>query len=424
MKRFVSLFILIYYVATQPIYSQTISATNTLLWEISGKDLKNPSYLFGTFHLLCPADMEVTDALKNKLKITQQLVLELDFDDPNMMTEMQKYMVLPTGKTIKDYLSTQEFEMISQFFQDSVGIPLEQLERIKPFVLSSFLYPKFLGCQPASWEQVLTQLAQSQQAEVLGLETVQQQMTTIDKMTFDQQANMLVESITKYNDMKKMAAEMVEMYKKQEVERIYNFAGQYFNEYAGLEKAMLEDRNRKWVPQMEKMIKAKPTFFGVGAGHLGGKNGVIALLKAKGYKVIPVANTDETSKSLVSDNAVAKLLTRKWKMEESVIPQAVEDVIDNVRKQNPEQAKQLETQKTLLTDGLRVGTVEYKANGKYEMKILGNVITGAWKLNIENTQLIRVDEKGEESVNEIVEITKDKLVIINTIKRKIIYIPL
>lgn len=124
------------------------------------------------------------------------------------------------------------------------------------------------------------------------------------------------------------------------------------------------------------------------------------------------------------DNKTATLLSRKWKMDESVIPQAVEDVLDNVRKQNPAQAKQLEAQKPLLTDGLRVGTLEYKADGNYEMKILGNVITGTWKLSADNKQLIRIDAKGEESVNEIVEITNGKLVIINSIKRKIIYIPL
>lgn len=404
------------------IYS-AFSQNTSLLWEISGKGLKQPSYLFGTFHLLCPDDMNVTDALKSKLKTTQQLVLELDFDDPNMNTEMQKYLAFTNGQTVKNYLNESDFKTVHQFFQDSMGMPFEQLINIKPFLISSFLYPKLLGCQPASWEQVLTQLAQNQKAEVVGLETVTQQMGAIDKISYDQQTDMLLESIMEYNKTIKEFAGMVDLYKKQDVEGIYNFSSQYLGEYAGIEKAMLEDRNRNWIPQIEKLAKAKPTFFAVGAGHLGGKTGVIALLKAKGYKVTPISNVDETSQAPTTGNQVAALLTRKWKMDESVIPQAVEDVLDNVRKQNPEQAKQLEAQKAMLTDGLRVGIVEYKVNGNYEMKILGSVIAGNWKLSADNKQLIRVDQGGEESINEIVEISSDKLVIINSIKRKIIYIP-
>lgn len=145
---------------------------------------------------------------------------------------------------------------------------------------------------------------------------------------------------------------------------------------------------------------------------------LLFILFTTGIQVIKAQTTTSNN-----DANVMNLLTRKWKMDESVIPQAVEDVLDNVRKQNPEQAKQLEAQKALLADGLRVGSVEYKADGNYEMKILGNVIAGTWRLSADNKQLIRKDQKGEESVNEIVEITNDKLIVINSIKRKIIYIP-
>ena len=53
---------------------------------------------------------------------------------------------------------------------------------------------------------------------------------------------------------------------------------------------MLSGRNKDWIPKMEKMMADKPSFFGVGAMHLGGKNGVINLLKEAGYTVEAVAN--------------------------------------------------------------------------------------------------------------------------------------
>ena len=55
---------------------------NTLLWEISGKDLKKPSYLFGTFHILCKDDIQFSENLQTALKASQQVYFEMDLDDP------------------------------------------------------------------------------------------------------------------------------------------------------------------------------------------------------------------------------------------------------------------------------------------------------------------------------------------------------
>ncbi|HMO41494.1 MAG TPA: TraB/GumN family protein [Saprospiraceae bacterium] len=422
MKKVMFLFAaILLYLTVQPTFAQS---DNTLLWEISGKGLKQPSYLFGTFHVLCPEDLMVTDAIRNKLKMTKQLVLELDFDDPNLMTEMQQYMVLTNGKTTKDYLNESDYELVSRFFQDSLGMPFEQVAIIKPFMLTTFLYTKYLGCQPASWEQVLVQMAQAQKSEILGLETPQQQLAALDKMTYEQQAALLVEGVRDYDKMKIMMAEMVQIYKDQKMERIQESAGTYFAELEAIEKALLEDRNRKWIPQIEKLIKKNPTFFAVGAAHLGGKTGVIALLRAKGYKLTPIANVDEQAAAAGATDDFAALLVRKWRMDESVVPQALEDVLENVRNNNPEQAAMLEAQKGMIADGLRAATVEYKANGRYEMLILGQRMSGVWRLSDDGKQLLRTDDgDGEESVNEIVEVNNERLVLINSKQKQLIYVP-
>lgn len=420
MKKTICICIITFLFSGVNIFAQS---NNTLLWEISGKGLKQPSYLFGTFHLLCPDDLILTDAIKTKLKATKQLALELDFDDPNMMTEMQQGMVLTNGKTTKDYLNKKDYQLVSQFFKDSLGVEMEQLATIKPFLLATFIYPKYLGCQPASWEMTLVQLAQAQQYEVLGLETPARQLAAIDIMSFEDQAKMLTESISEYNEMKNMFAEMVSIYKEQDVEKLYNFSNEYFNEYNGMEQAMLEARNREWIPIIEKWSKEKPTFYAVGAGHLGGKTGVIALLRDKGYKVTPVANVITPEPKVNNNSSLTDLISRKWRMHESIIPQAVEDVLDNVRTQNPDQAKQLEAQKPLLVDGLRASTFAYNADGTYEISTFGQLMTGTWKLSDDQKNILRVDQQGEESVNEIVEITAEKMVVINSKKRTLIYVP-
>ncbi|SFF08844.1 TraB/GumN family protein [Thermoflexibacter ruber] len=427
---FLGLFMLGFFIGQHIAKAQ--NASSSLLWEISGKDLKQPSYLFGTFHVLCPQDLMLTEAIKSKVKASQQLVLELDMDDPNLMTEMQKSMVMSNGKTLKEYLNEKDYAVVEQFFKDSLGLPLDQLATFKPFMLSSMLYSKYLGCQTASWEMTLVQLAKAQNAEVLGLETIADQMKAIDFLPYPMQAKSLLESITEYEKYRKELREMLYLYKNQDIEKLYAISIDYFNkEMQGMEKVMLEDRNRNWIPKIEKMCKEKPTFFAVGAGHLGGETGVISLLRKQGYTVKPIENKQEIkNNTTVSEsnanqhNEIAKLLIRKWKPDESVIPQMVEDVIEGVRKRDAGQAKQLEGQKMLLAQMLSNVTTEYKTDNTFFVDIPNNPQSGTWKLSEDSKQIIRKDTNGKESVNEILEITDKKLVVLNSDKKKIVFIAL
>ncbi|MEJ2006212.1 MAG: TraB/GumN family protein, partial [Cyclobacteriaceae bacterium] len=99
------------------IYGQ---AESSLLWKLSGEGI-NDSYIFGTIHLLCAEDLSLSDELKSSLASTRQLVLELDFDDPSLMTEVQKYMVME-DQSLKDIVSEDEYALIKTFFEEKMGM--------------------------------------------------------------------------------------------------------------------------------------------------------------------------------------------------------------------------------------------------------------------------------------------------------------
>ena len=82
---------------------------------------------------------------------------------------------------------------------------------------------------------------------------------------------------------------MMDAYKAQDVAGLYNLF-KTSPEYEKYEKALLIDRNISWIPQMAELMAEKPTFFAVGAGHLGSENGVINLLRKAGYTVEGVTN--------------------------------------------------------------------------------------------------------------------------------------
>lgn len=265
------------------------SAENSLLWEISGRGLESPSYLYGTFHLLCPDDLVIPDRALAALQESEQLVLELDFDDPSLMMTMQLGMFLKDGKTAKDYLGEEDYQLVADFFTSKMGMPFGQISGIKPFFLSAMTLVFFMDCQPSSPEQRLTSLAGEQGKEVLGLETVEEQIGFIDNIPLEDAAEMLVSGIKELEDGGAMIDRMVSTYLEGDLDGIQDIIDSYMgDEYAEMSEELLVARNRNWIPAIEELISGKSSFIAVGAGHLPGEKGVIGLLREEGYAVTAV----------------------------------------------------------------------------------------------------------------------------------------
>ena len=81
---------------------------------------------------------------------------------------------------------------------------------------------------------------------------------------------------------------LVKIYKTKDLEKVYEEVKKSTTEYKKFDKVLIDDRNANWIPKIEKLIKEKKCFVAVGAAHLGGKYGVIKLLKDKGYKLKPI----------------------------------------------------------------------------------------------------------------------------------------
>ncbi len=265
---------------------QSQDLENSLLWKISGNDLESPSYLYGTFHLLCPDDLAFSELTEQALKISEQLALELDFDDPGLMGALQAGMFLKDGATAKDYLTEDEYTLVAEFFSTNLGMPFEALASIKPFFLSSMTMLFFLDCQPGSPEQEFANRAGELGMEVIGLETVEEQLAFVDNISLEDAAKMLVEGIEDQDEGQEMTSKMVTTYLAGDLEGIEDIIESYMDdEYAEFNEDLLIKRNLKWLPKFEELMREKSTFIAVGAGHLTGEQGMIKLLRKAGYKL-------------------------------------------------------------------------------------------------------------------------------------------
>jgi uncharacterized protein YbaP (TraB family) len=258
---------------------------NSLLWEITAPGQSRPSYLYGTIHLICPSDFVLSNALKDAFTKTEQVALEMDMDDPAMMAKMMQTMNMKDGNELKKLVSEAEYARLARFYKDSVGIGISMFEKAKPFVLMAPLFTAVLACQPQSYEMSLVGLAGKQKSEVIGLETLEEQMAIFDTIPYKDQMKMLLAMIDSLPQARREFKDLVELYKKQDIDALYQMTmGSAFG-MEGNEKVMLFDRNKKWIPRIQKIMAEKTTFFAVGAAHLGGERGVIALLRKEGYEL-------------------------------------------------------------------------------------------------------------------------------------------
>lgn len=264
------------------------AAANTLLWEISGKNLPQPSYVYGTIHLVCPADLLVSEPLKQAFGKSQQVVMELDMDSPTMMQEMQQDMLMKDGQNLQKLLSAPDYAAVGTYLQAKVGLPIDKVGAVKPFILSSMLYPALLGCAPASYEATFVKMAQEQKKEVLGLETVQEQLSLFDRIPYAEQGKMLADMVNQEAAAKQELQQMLTLYKAQNVEQLHTLTSASLFNFQQYEDLLLDSRNQHWIAGISQLATAKPTFFAVGAAHLGGPKGVLALLRQQGYQVRPI----------------------------------------------------------------------------------------------------------------------------------------
>jgi uncharacterized protein YbaP (TraB family) len=261
---------------------------NSLLWEISGNGLKQKSYLFGTIHLIKKEDFFFPAVFEKTLRKTDKLVMEINLGDMLGQLNAMTKMTMDSNRTLEDLYTEEEYAFIKKTAKDSLDVNIGQFESMKPiFVQQSLITSSIFGEETKSYELHLMTLALKNGIGLDGLETAAEQMSILDSISLEDQADMLLESLQNLHATRHSLDDMVKQYKAQNLDSLYALFEKEENmdEFQG---SLLDNRNKKWIPLIENFIAQQPCFIAVGAGHLGGKNGVINLLRERGYTLTPV----------------------------------------------------------------------------------------------------------------------------------------
>ena len=281
---------------TSVCYAQSKKAANnenTLLWEISGRGLTQPSYVYGTMHVVCADDAKMSIGLKNAIAKAKQVFLEIDMDNMDEMMSVMKFARMNNGLKISDLVTPVEYMRLEEYFSKNKSIlPFAMMNRFKPYFVTAIISEGMMDCnEKSSVEQIIMTEARNNEKDVLGLETVEFQASIFDSIPYEKQAADLVKYIDSIDKFRENTLEMVELYRKQEInsmDTLMEKSDPGMMEYMDL---LLYDRNKRWASQMPEQMFLMPTLFAVGAGHLGGERGVLNLLRQQGFTVKPLDNT-------------------------------------------------------------------------------------------------------------------------------------
>ena len=275
-----------------------------ILYRISGNGLESPSYIVGTYHFAPASFADSIPGMHQAMEETTQVCGELDMMDafkPENAARLLQTQTLPEGVTLSSLLTEDQLKRLNPLLLEVLGADLndedfaEQLESMNPVTVSTTLttmsyMKKFAAFNPMD---LIDNYFQSQALKngktVQGFETVDFQIGVLYNAPLQKQVEDLMCTVDNYEAVMEMTDRITDAYFSQDLQTIE----EVFEEEASFDCSnspddydiLIYDRNRNWVEVMPAMMAEKPTLFAVGAGHLGGEQGVLKLLEGLGYTI-------------------------------------------------------------------------------------------------------------------------------------------
>jgi uncharacterized protein len=264
-------------------FAQT--GNNSVLWKISGNGLKEPSYLFGTFHAVPEKQFVIGDSIRKCFEKSGTLILETNPDIPlGEQVKLVQRILLPKGQSCKDFMDSTIYIQFYSYLKDSLLIKEEKINKymtLKPVFMQTMLLMEFIE-KPRMFEKEFKDMA-GKRMNFDPLETLDEQLSVIDSIPNN---NQIPINPDEYK-LDKEYYKLLDAYLNQDLKRLDSLMSSESG-FDNIEYNLLTSRNLKWIPKIEASIINEPTFIAVGCGHLTGENGLIRLLEQDGYTLQPI----------------------------------------------------------------------------------------------------------------------------------------
>lgn len=270
-------------------FSSIANAQNTLLWQIDGNDLQQPSYLYGTLHAQDERVFNFGNAVMDAFNNCEAFAMELEMDS-SVTEEVMNAMVGQDGYDLRELIADSTYKRLDSVLSKQYGMGLFFFGRLKPMYLYLLLSQEGLEQDRAVFlDQYFQQEAQKKGMEVIGIETVTEQLSALDYLSLEEQAALLEKAVWQEGNEGMNTENLVDVYEKGNLDSLHTLVKKSMND-STFYKALITDRNVRMSSRIATYVREQPTFVAVGAGHLAGQKGIIELLRMKDYSVKPVMN--------------------------------------------------------------------------------------------------------------------------------------
>lgn len=275
--------------------------SGSLLWKVSGNGLENPSYLFGTHHLIPISFLDNIEGIKEAVESTEQTIGEIDLTEMGQMQlKLMSEALMPEDITYESLLHEEDIVLLDGALHEWLGVGLDQLGHLKPSMLSNLIsvtlykkyYPTLSG--EKSMDEYFQEEANKRFRPVKGLETVDEQIEIlVSSQSLPRQAELLMCLVKHPELLKEQMDKLQAAYYAYDLESIRKLYEEDNPDdpcpATPEEKDILnKKRNQQWLEKLPALMKEKPSFIAVGCAHLAGEDGLIEGLRKLGYKVEPV----------------------------------------------------------------------------------------------------------------------------------------
>lgn len=266
--------------------SSTVLYSQSLLWKVSGKKLKSPSYLYGSIHIQDKRAFAFDDVVINAFNSTEAFAMEVLLDEVSQK-DVQAALLMKDN-TIENLLGKKKYKILDSIVKAKTGQGMFIFNKMKPFFLSSQLEQMSISKDmELALDLHFLNLARKADKSCYGVEKFKDQVKAVDAISLKEQAEMLYKGLTDTakKDAEKEVNELIEAYLNFDFDKLLKLSTDTVALPKNFAKTFLIDRNYKMVKSFIKIANKQSLFCVVGAAHLCGKDGLITILRQKGYIV-------------------------------------------------------------------------------------------------------------------------------------------
>lgn len=268
-------------------------AGHHLLWKVTGP--RGTAYLVGSIHFGTPDMYPLPAEMTRAYEASQALVVEVNLMalDRTQMTQIVAAKALyRDGTTLSKVLTPQTWKELDQVLK-KFGTSAQMVERQKPWfvsmTLTSLALRRFGFNEDLGIDNHFMKLANNNKP-IIGLETFQQQLDFLDGFSITEQEQMLKETFEDIDKGTEFLADTLRAWRTGDAQQVDELMNEELRNGGDADKHMYQvlvaDRNVAMVDKLERLLKRGGSYFVVlGAAHFVGKDGIVELLKAKGYQV-------------------------------------------------------------------------------------------------------------------------------------------